>query len=88
MRRARIAQGVLAHRNPVTKTCCSQLLAHRDRIQPNRHCSAGRPACINLAQTIIHRCSVKLKLMLMFAETGDMRKHGPKERASRQCLIF
>jgi hypothetical protein len=33
---------------------------------------------MNLTQTIIHRCSVTLKLMLMFAETGDMRKRRPK----------
>lgn len=30
--------------------------------------------CVNLAQTIIHRCFVKLELMLMFAQTDDMRK--------------
>ena len=27
---------------------------------------------------MIHRCLVKLKLMLMFAETDDMRKQGPR----------
>ena len=31
---------------------------------------------MNLAQTIIHRCFVKLELTLMFAETDDMRKQG------------
>jgi hypothetical protein len=31
---------------------------------------------MNLAQTIIHRCFVKSDLMLMFAETDDMRKRG------------
>jgi hypothetical protein len=30
---------------------------------------------------MIHRCFVKLKLMLMFAETDDMRKHRPQRPA-------
>jgi hypothetical protein len=31
---------------------------------------------MNLDQTIIHRCFVKLELMFMFAETDDIRKQG------------
>ena len=36
--------------------------------------------CINLAQTIIHRCFVQLSLLLMFAQADYMRKHGLQSR--------